>query len=174
MADEQSLSVALALVERGILTRKAARLFTHFSTSTRLMCEALRMPNGDVGIFWRHRYFTPAEFNALADDRYPPTPDDVVASIRALALAADPDVDADAAAASEPEPAPEADPASPPLPAPGSPEAEAELERLHQAASQRPGGAGALALGALLLAVWVLVALAALGIWHVVELFWPR
>ena len=169
MSNEYSMQVALKLIDRGILTAQAGRLMTYLQQHG-VFCQPLQTQDGEFGIVWRDRWYTPLEFNAVADDRYPPTPDDIVASIRAMAAEPEP------APAPEPEPEPEPAPdpdTDPAPPAPGTPEAEAQLETWHQAASKRPGGAGALTWGLALL-LGAFGAIAALGFWQVAQLIGSR
>lgn len=185
MSDEQSLRVALALVERGILTQPAARAIAFFS-SNGLFCRPMQAPNGEVSIIFGTHCYTPAGWNALIVGDYPPTMGDVLTSIQAVAATpGEPDgpdgpvpapaavvaglrasVAAAAAAAAA------GDVTEQPTLLPGSPAAEAELERRHQVSAKRPHGAGALAWGVALLVFWFAVGIAALGFWRVIQLFW--
>lgn len=167
-SDERTMQMALALVERDVLTQPAARAISFFS-SRGLFCKPIQTDDGEVSIIFRERCYSPAAWNALVADRYPPTAGDVLSSISALAATPE----------SEPEPPTpdevvarlraEAD--TPPVP--GSPEAEEQLEEIHHAVSQRPGGAGALSWGLVAL-VAVLGGLALLGFWQVAQLIWSR
>lgn len=167
-SDERTLQMAVALVERGVLTQPAARAIAFFSRHG-LFCQPIQTADGAVNVIChigrRVHCYSQAAWNALIAGHYPPTPDDLLTSISALAATP-------AEEPASPVSAPQPDAPEPP-PTPGSPEADAELEQLHQAASQRPGGAGALAWGlGLLLAVGA--AIAAFGFWQVAQLFWAR
>ncbi|HZC05353.1 MAG TPA: hypothetical protein VE338_06905 [Ktedonobacterales bacterium] len=96
----QSMRTALILVDRGVLTQKAARMLAHFAMTPQVFCEAMQLPGGEIGIVFRERWYTPAAFNALADDQYPPTASDVATAITAFAAFAEDD-------AEDAEPAPE-------------------------------------------------------------------
>jgi hypothetical protein len=210
----QMMRQALALVERGVLTEAAAWAIAYFGTYgpfCQLIQRQDQQSDGDVTILFRAHRYAPAAWNALVADSYPPTDDDVLASVAALApmaaltgsarlsaatsaLNATPEPDEPTAEPDEPDedpqqPTPPPDgvvaglraltnlpddepPAAPP--APGTPEAEAQLAAIHQAASKRPGGAGALAWGLLALGAVVFGGIAALGFWQVAQVIWGR
>lgn len=172
MSDSYSLSVALQLINRGVLTARAGRLMTYLQQH-HIFCEPLQTTDGEIGIVWRERWYTPVEFNAMADGAYAPTADDIVASIRAMAAVPAPEPEAApqaTAPAAEPVEEEEEEPARP---APGTPEAEALLEEIHQASATRPIGTGAVVWGVFLLMV-AGAAFATWALWQFAQAFGGR